>query len=67
MTDKMTDEQLIDYCDLHSETERALFSRQHINRMLELAGEEPVGNLPDFVSSHEIMKSLVALARKRNV
>lgn len=34
----MTDEQLIRYCAAHAQTERALFSGEHINRMFALAG-----------------------------
>jgi NADPH-dependent ferric siderophore reductase len=38
--DDMTDEQLVGYTELHSQTERALFHSGHVNRMLELAGRE---------------------------
>ena len=31
----MTDAELIGYCDIHCETERALFNDRQINRMLE--------------------------------
>ena len=34
----MNDDQLIDYCEAHSQTERALFAPIHVNRMLLLAG-----------------------------
>jgi ribosomal protein L17 len=34
---EMTDRELIGYCRIHCTTERALFHRQHVNRMLDLA------------------------------
>ena len=37
----MTDEVFINYMEAHSRTERALFKKDHINRLLTLAGEEP--------------------------
>ena len=67
--DEMTDAALISYCDLHCETQRALFIGNDINRMLALAGH-PDGfarRVPDdeWISVHEPMKELCALARKR--
>lgn len=35
-----TDEQFLGYFDLHSRTERALFSTEHISRLFSLAGKE---------------------------
>lgn len=66
---EMTDTDLIDYCDLHCETERALFIGRHVNRMLDLAGK-PVGfvrTVPEmkWISMHGSMKELCALARER--
>lgn len=65
----MTSEDLIRYCDLHCESERALFSGAHINRMLELAGhpEGFVKSVPSdaWISVHEDMKTLCELARDR--
>ena len=64
-----TDVDLIGYCEIHCQTERALFNGQHVNRMLELAGRpkgyvrsvEPSG----FYSIHENMARLCQLARER--
>jgi hypothetical protein len=61
----MSDEELIGYCQLHCETERALFSGAQINRMILLAGCPS-----DFVTSvsegwhslHEEMAELCELA-----
>ena len=67
----MTDKELIGYCDIHCETPRALFSHQHINRMIRLAGypddwpreiEEGPGR---FSAVHEEMKELCSLALAR--
>ena len=64
----MTDAELIGYCDIHCETERALFNDRQINRMLELAGY-PDGFVRDvrvgWYSVHQEMKELVRLARER--
>ncbi len=64
-----TDESLIGYCELHCETERALFNGSHINRMLELAGH-PKGFIRQvpadgWYSMHEDMAKLCELARAR--
>lgn len=64
----MDDNVLISYCELHSQTERALFSSTHINRMLLLAGF-PDG-YPRVVSGwnsvHQPeMQPLVDAARRR--
>lgn len=65
----MTDEQLIGYCDLHCESERALFSGEQINRMLALAGF-PKGfakavPAQSWISVHDDMKTLCEMARMR--
>lgn len=63
----MTDTELIGYCDIHCETQRALFSAEHINRMIELAGN-PEGwpHLTEgFYSMHEAMKDLCRLAEAK--
>jgi len=39
MDNEMTDEQLIGYCEIHCETQRALFNGKQVKRMLALAGE----------------------------
>ena len=62
----MTDRELIGYCDIHCESERALFNERQINRMIELAGY-PSGFVREvcvgWYSVHEEMKELVRLAR----
>lgn len=64
-----TDAELIGYCEIHCETERALFAGAHINRMIELAGFPPgfpAAVSPDgFLSAHEEMAELCKLARER--
>lgn len=64
----MTDEELIGYCEIHCETERALFSGSQINRMYALAGvdgERLSLRVDAFYSMHEDMKELCLKARKR--
>lgn len=60
---------LINYCEIHCESERALFKGAHINRMLILAGspEGFVKSVPpdSFISVHDEMKRLCRLARDR--
>lgn len=56
--DNDTDEQFIQYCRIHSETERALFSKKHVVRILRLAGYDKMANAledsdRDFLSVHE--------------
>lgn len=49
----MTDEELINYTELHSQTERALFHRDHVARMYQLAGRaELPSNLPEWIGWH---------------
>jgi hypothetical protein len=63
----MTDRELIGYCRLHCKTERALFSADHVNRMLKLAGH-PAGyvqRVDGWLSAHEEMTHLCDLAEKR--
>lgn len=38
MSGEMSDQEFLSYFSLHATTERALFSGQHINRLLALAG-----------------------------
>lgn len=59
----MDDNELIGYCDIHSETERALFHGKHVNRMLELAGRDERVPEEQFYSLHDEMKELVRAAR----
>lgn len=57
-------ERLIGYCEVHCETERALFNKNQVNDMLKLAGYPPSMDI-DWVSMHEGMKELCKLARER--
>jgi hypothetical protein len=61
-----TDEALLDYVELHSQTERALFHVDHVNRLLELAGHPGrfAGN--GFTDLHyQDAKPLIEEARRR--
>lgn len=64
----MDDEDLIGYCELHSSTERAMFSKDQINRMIALAGfpeDFPKEVHLPWYSVHGEMKELCKLARER--
>ncbi len=65
----MDDRQLIGYCALHCETDRALFVGKHVNRMIELAGfpESFVREVPEneWFQVKEPMEELCKLARER--
>lgn len=69
----MTDDQLISYCDSHCESQRALFNKEQIARMIELAGnpegyptpEDIRGGVREWISVHKEMKELVNLANSR--
>jgi hypothetical protein len=66
----MTDDELVGYCDIHCETPRAMFSREHANRMIALAGypKNFVREVPEyqkFLSAKSEMKELCRLARVR--
>ena len=67
----MNKEELIGYCDIHCETERALFPKAIVAQMIDYAGcpedwstpdEVAKGNI-DWYSMHEDMKGLVKLAK----
>ena len=61
----MTDDELLRYFEAHSQIPGALFSKAHIERLLELA-DQPRPSLPLFMAVHEdIACHLVALARER--
>lgn len=65
----MPDDRLIGYCEMHCQTERALFSGKHINRILALTGH-PEGYVhsvaeDEFISVHGEMEHLCKLARDR--
>lgn len=64
----MADREFIEYCRMHSETERALFSAMHINRLFTLAGRPPPldNEAGFFVSMYaEEMHPLCDLAEAR--
>lgn len=64
----LTDEQFVNYCEIHCQTQRALFSGRDINRMLDLARgpDEYIRYLPadEWFSVHEEMQELVDRARE---
>jgi hypothetical protein len=47
-----TDRELVEYVDAHSRTERALVHREHVRRLLTLAGRAVPDDLPEFVGVH---------------
>lgn len=61
------DERFIGYCELHSRTERALFHRQHVERLFALAGEPAnlTPNLQWFTMREDVADPLAKLARER--
>lgn len=64
------DGDFIGYCELHCKTERALFHRDHIKRMAQLAGDaallDVVDTLAEWITAHEdAMLPLVEKARAR--
>ena len=70
----MEDIDLIGYCEIHCTTQRALFSKEHLARMLELAGSPKEYIKPndlrklkhDFLPVfEEAMIPLCEMARKR--
>jgi hypothetical protein len=62
----MTDEELIDYCASHCRTERAVFHRGQVTRVMELAGRWSSTKLPEWVAVREdVMMPLVESARTR--
>lgn len=66
MSAEMSDIELIGYCEIHCTTERALFAAEHVNRMIELAGN-PQGfkRQSSRVSAHEEMQKFCDLALAR--
>lgn len=66
----MDDEAFLGYVEIHSETERHLFSEGDVRRLLELAGAEGVrcegSSVPGFVGLDQwAAKPLVKAARER--
>lgn len=70
--ESMNKENLIEYCDIHCETERALFSKEMVAQMIDYAGYPENWSTPDEVAKgnicwhviHEDMKGLVKLAKE---
>lgn len=61
-----TDEFFLGYCEEHSKTERALFSAEHCNRLLVLAGEAPNPDLKGFYALRNLAaQPLIDRARER--
>jgi hypothetical protein len=63
----MTDTELLGYAEIHCRTERALFSAEHVNRILALAGhpEGYVYSVTGMTAVHSDMQHLVDLVRAR--
>lgn len=67
---EMTDEQLISYCEMHCKTERALFNRKHVARMVALAGlDESLLGPPyrEWFQLWEDMEKLCTMAREQMI
>lgn len=68
VTDPFTsDDEFLNYCELHSTTPRALFHSDHVRRLFKLAGEpDPQVRTGMFYGMHdEIVYPLVKSARER--
>jgi hypothetical protein len=66
MNDGMTDEQFLGYVELHSTTERHLFGKHHVVRLLELAGRKVPAGIGALVGiDQETAQPLVDAARVR--
>jgi len=63
----MEDDELLSYAEIHSNTPRALFSREHVVRIFQMAGLDPPTGLPDFVrfSKPEVVPVLTKAAKER--
>jgi hypothetical protein len=62
----MSDRELLGYAAIHCRTDLALFAREHVERLLSLAGRSPIVGLPGFLSvGAEAMEPLLAEARLR--
>jgi hypothetical protein len=61
-----SDREFLSYVEIHSETELALFHRNHVNRLLRLAGKPEQPGLPALVSIYRYTaQPLVKQARDR--
>ena len=62
----MNDDDLLGYFEIHARTERALFHRGHVVRLLELAGHEVPEDIPEWISVRiDVAEPLVKEARAR--
>lgn len=64
----MTDEELLSYFFIHSRTERALFAKEMVARLMAMGGSPPLDldQGPNFIAVHaEEADILIALARKK--
>jgi hypothetical protein len=62
----VNDEDLLGYFEIHARTERALFHRDHVARLLELAGRESQPDMPEWITARiDAVEPLVKEARKR--
>jgi hypothetical protein len=61
-----TDEELISYFEIHSRTERALFAKEHVARLMKLGGspELHLDRVPSFIPVHAAEADLL-IKRKR--
>jgi hypothetical protein len=61
-----SDHEFLGYCELHCKTERALFSKQHIDRLMRLAGGLPTTDSAEWRAMHEdVAMPLIKEARSR--
>jgi len=59
------DEQFLGYVEIHSETDRALFHINDVNRFLKLAGDNRRVTYPEFIAMHSYdINDLLIQARK---
>ena len=63
----MEEDELLSYAEIHSRTPRALFSRDHVVRLFQMAGLDPPTGLPAFVrfSKPKVAPILAQAARER--
>ena len=68
MSAEWTDEELISYFRIHSRTDRALFAKAHVARLMVLGGspQPNLAHMPAFITVHETEADLlIELARER--
>lgn len=62
-----TDDELIAYAAIHCRTERALFHRDHVNRLFRLGGREPVDGAEWFAVHEDEMEPVLKAIKQRAV